>query len=222
MRARLAILVVAAGALSIAPNIRAHWEDENHWPAGSVIAMQLQMGPSPAPLVDGNADWDAVTEAALNSWNAVLNGVAFQPVRGPAPDAASQDGVNNVFWGDDVYGEPFGDGVLALTLSTYTVPDNATIESDVVFNRALAWNSYRGDLRRGPDGGMLYDMQRVALHEFGHVLGLNHPDDHGQIVTAIMNSRASNVDALQPDDIEGVAAIYTALSATSLESAPVR
>ena len=69
MRARLAILVVAAGALSIAPNIRAHWEDENHWPAGSVIAMQLQMGPSPAPLVDGNADWDAVTEAALNSWN---------------------------------------------------------------------------------------------------------------------------------------------------------
>jgi predicted Zn-dependent protease len=65
-------------------------------------------------------------------------------------------------------------------------------------------------------------MQRVALHEFGHVLGLDHPDDHGQIVTAIMNSRASNVDALQRDDIEGVAAIYTALSATSLESAPVR
>lgn len=222
MRAPSAILVVAAGVLSIAPHIRAHWEEENRWPTGSVIAMRLQMGASSTPLVDGNGDWDAVAEAALNSWNGVLNGVSFQAVRGPAVDAASHDGVNNVFWGDDVYGEPFGDGVLAITLSVYTVPDNATIESDVVFNRAIGWNSYRGDLRRSLDGGTLYDLQRVALHEFGHVLGLGHPDDHGQVLIAIMNSRASNVDALQPDDIEGAAAIYMAPSATSLETARLR
>ena len=222
MRVRWALLVAAATVLAIGPRTRAHWKEDNHWPAGSVIAMHLQMGVSSTSLVDGNADWDSVTEAALNSWNAVLNGVAFQPVRDPAPDAASQDGVDNVIWGDDVYGEPFGDGVLAITLSSYTVPDNTTIESDVVFNRAIAWNSYRGDLRRSPDGRTLYDLQRVALHEFGHVLGLGHPDDHGQILIAIMNSRASNVDTLQADDIEGAAAIYASPSTTFRETARVK
>jgi hypothetical protein len=152
-----------------------------------------------------------------------LNGVVFRAVRDPEVEAVSQDDINNVFWGDDVYGEPFGDGVLAITLSTYTLPDNATIESDVVFNRAIPWNSYRGDLRPAPGGGGLYDLQRVALHEFGHVLGLGHPDDHDQVVAAIMNSRASNIDVLQPDDVEGASTIYPAAavpSATARASQP--
>jgi hypothetical protein len=31
------------------------------------------------------------------------------------------------------------------------------------------------------------------------VLGLTHPDDHGQSVSAVMNSRTSNTDSLQAD-----------------------
>jgi hypothetical protein len=46
------------------------------------------------------------------------------------------------------------------------------------------------------------------LHELGHVLGLAHPDEAGQDVTAIMNSRVSNVDRLQQDDIDGLFAQY--------------
>jgi hypothetical protein len=40
------------------------------------------------------------------------------------------------------------------------------------------------------------------------VLGLAHPDEHGQTVAAIMNSTISNLDGLQADDIAGVNAIY--------------
>ena len=56
--------------------------------------------------------------------------------------------------------------------------------------------------------GTLQDFQRVALHEFGHVLGLDHPDQFGQNVAAIMNSTISDTDALQYDDILGAYALY--------------
>jgi Matrixin len=51
----------------------------------------------------------------------------------------------------------------------------------------------------------------VAIHEFGHVLGLGPPDEQGQNVVAIMNSRISDIDTLQSDDIAGVNAIYPSL-----------
>ena len=56
----------------------------------------------------------------------------------------------------------------------------------------------------------------VLLHELGHVLGLGHPNEVGQTVTAIMNTGggvpvSSNFylhPQLQPDDIAGVQALY--------------
>jgi hypothetical protein len=212
MRPRWLIVAVAALVLAVGRTGSAHWEEVFHWSPGQ-IPMHLQMGGAPGPLVDGNGDWDAITMNALNAWNGVLAGVAFVPMPDPNHDAAMQDGANNVIFGDDVYGEPFGDGVLAITLTAYTTPDNVIVETDVVFNRKINWNSYHGDLRPAAGGGTLYDMGRVALHEFGHVLGLGHPDDHGQAVPAIMNSHTSNLDVLQQDDVDGVAAIYTATAA---------
>ena len=50
-----------------------------------------------------------------------------------------------------------------------------------------SWNSYRGNLRTS-GATSVHDFMRVALHEFGHVLGLDHPDENGQRVTALMNS----------------------------------
>ena len=221
MKTRWAILIAAALVAALAPTGAAHWEETYHWTPG-VIPMHLQQGASPGPLIDGNGDWDTVTEGALNAWNSVLSRVAFEPIRDETRSNVVQDDVNNVIFGDDAYGEPFGEGVLAMTLTTYTTPDNVTIETDVVFNRTINWDSYRGELRTARDGSVLYDVGRVALHEFGHVLGLAHPDDHGQAVAAIMNSRASNIDALQPDDIEGVTAIYAGAAETPLSAAHQR
>lgn len=55
------------------------------------------------------------------------------------------------------------------------------------------------------------------MHEFGHALGLDHPDDHGQTVRAIMHSSNMNgtIERLQPDDIAGVRAIYGVRRATT-------
>jgi hypothetical protein len=52
------------------------------------------------------------------------------------------------------------------------------------------------------------------VHELGHVLGLAHPDDHGQHVDAIMNSITSDRETLSSDDIAGGQSLYGAPAPT--------
>ena len=178
--------------------------------------MHLQQG-SAGTLLDGSTSWNAVSEGALAAWNPFLGGVSFRVERDSSAGVSLRNSVNNVVWKDDVYGDSFGDAVaVAISLSR----GGTMTEVDVLFNRGLSWNSYRGNLRRAAGGEWLYDLRRVALHEFGHVLGLDHPDQHGQSVTAVMNSRVSNVDSLQTDDTSGARAIYGSSTPPSSNRAP--
>ena len=52
-----------------------------------------------------------------------------------------------------------------------------------------------------------YVVYSLLLHELGHVVGLDHPDEYGQNVAAVMNSRIVH-DSLQQDDIDGIQALY--------------
>lgn len=62
-----------------------------------------------------------------------------------------------------------------------------------------------------PNNGSVYDFRRVLRHEFGHALGLDHPDETTppQQVTAIMNSTTGDIEFLQPDDKLGMVTLYT-------------
>ncbi|MGH9203017.1 MAG: matrixin family metalloprotease, partial [Vicinamibacterales bacterium] len=137
--------------------------------------------------------------------------VQFKFVRNSPAPIKKNDKTNNVFFADDVFGEPFPATIAAVTLLRWT--GSKMSDADVVFNRAHAYNAYRG-----PNRGSVLDFRRVALHEFGHVLGLNHPDLAGQAVTAIMNSFVGDTEEPQPDDVAGVESIYGKVEARSTGS----
>lgn len=208
MRGRLAIVGGAVLVFWLADSGGAYWLNGQRWTSN--VVMHLQLGAS-GTLIDGSSSWDASAEGAMARWNQHLSGLEFRVVRDSTAAIAGSNGVNNVFWDDDIYGDPFGDAV-AYALWWYR--GNTLIEGDVIFDRSQSWNSYRGSLRRSTSGGTLYDLRRVALHEFGHVLGLGHPYDHGQSALSIMN-RVSNLDDLQTDDIDGIRALYGSSTTTT-------
>lgn len=169
------------------------------WPDG-VVLLQLNLGSSPL-LSDGCPDWSCVAGAAAAAWNPFLDRVVLQHRENADVRGDRFDGVNSVSFADQVQDEPFGDRTLAVTVAYARF--GRIVEADVVFNRKWNWNSYRGPLRP-----VTRDFRRVAIHEFGHVLGLGHPDTEGQNVPAIMNSTDSDTDDVTLDDVQGAYALY--------------
>lgn len=170
------------------------------WNKNRTVLMHLSL-PTGGPFADGSASFNAIAETALTIWNQNLVHMQFAVDRNSVLPPNGNDANTSVIMSNTVYGDAFGANTLAVTLVNSR--DAHLFEADVLFNSAFEWDSYRGGAPHEAQ-----DFRRVALHEFGHVVGLDHPDKAGQHVTAIMNSVISTVDTLQADDINGAKSIY--------------
>jgi len=167
------------------------------------VVMQLSLGTGNRTLRDGFTSFNDSAIDALQTWNPYLAHLRFSWVRNsPVTPTKGDDEISVIFY-SKVFGSNFGTGALAVT--TLASRNGTLEETDTVFNNAISWDSYRGPLTPP-----VFDFRRVAIHEFGHTLGLDHPDQAKpkQIVVAIMNSRVSDLDTLAQDDINGVRSIY--------------
>ena len=220
------VVAQCAATMAVVPCSRA-WTrlfPGGQWAAGKIMMqLELQSTKPASPLIDGSTSWNDVAIAALKEWNAHLTISQFDWVSdSTAPVDVSRypgNGYNNVFWSDTVYGESWGaQGADAVAITINQTSEGQTTESDVLFNSSSqwTWDSYRGALRKTSGGKPIIDFERVAAHEFGHVLGLGHPDQAGQTVAAVMNSTMSDTDSLTADDIAGGAALYGSVKAPTV------
>lgn len=171
--------------------------------------MQLGLGPTNLALQDGFATWNASAADTLAIWDGFLDLISLLSVSVATVPQVSGDGVNAVFFSTTIFGESFGDSTLAVTVlqTTGDLP-GVTTEGDVIVNAAFRYDSYRGPLQ-SDSKGEVYDFHRIALHEFGHVLGLLHRefDPPGQ---ALMEPFISDMDHLSENDVYDLGTTYEA------------
>jgi len=160
-----------------------------------------------------NSAFDAAFADALTRWNNLSsfsysgNATAVDPCVGPNGTKGTNDTRSWTFSADNC-GDAFGGATLAVTTTwanTFSPAIDTIVDADIVFNTAFTFDVHNGP---GPDK----DFTRVAAHELGHALGL----DHDNTLPALMNTFYSDtIETPQTDDINGIKALYGSGSSTT-------
>jgi len=190
---RIAKIARAALLLALVPGlvpVRGYVLEGQKWPQPKTSFASVVPGRSSAftnAMKQAMADWTNATTFTY---------VPLNQSAGPCKSS----GTNGVGFSQNACGRAFGSTTLAVTISYYT-GGTKFVHAGTVFNANKNFSVYSGNLRQGST-----DFRRVAVHELGHALGLDHETQSG--VRSIMTPFVGNIEKPQPDDIAGVKKLY--------------
>ncbi len=203
-----AAVVLAAGARAGVPlrdpssGIPLRWDLEIEQP--NVVAGEVTWWPAPGGSIEeppGDETEETAIGKAFAAWQAVPGtGLRFRedPTRTALRPSAT-DRVNGFFWRRGVLG-PY---TVALTIPT--ARNGVLADADVVFNDdgyTFLWATTGTGLPGHAD------VQAVATHEIGHLLGLDHTPVSAATMSAIQPVGSIFGRSLEPDDEAAVRQAY--------------
>ena len=200
---RVLSIVVLAGLALLPSTSSAYLIDGTKWLRGEAEFYVNIPG-----FAASEISWNSAVIDALNNWT---NKTVFTfTVVEEDKDPCAVDGFSSIDFSEDFCGSEFGENTLAVAVRRFEGQDLGPpniIEGDIVVRSGERYDIFDGPLLQfGFDNNGL-DFKRIALHELGHVIGL----DHEEFSPAIMAPTLSDVFELQEDDIAGVEALYSGL-----------
>ncbi|KAG6490205.1 metalloendoproteinase 1-MMP-like [Zingiber officinale] len=162
------------------------------WAGRKPLTLTYAISPEHTIKYVATADVAATIRRAFDNWARVI------PVRfEEATHYESADVKLGFYGGDHGDGEPF-DGVLGILGHAFS-PESGRLHLDAAEQWAV-------DLGK-ESSEVAVDLESVATHEIGHVLGLGHSAVKEAVMYPSLSPRTKKVE-LKVDDIEGVQALY--------------
>jgi hypothetical protein len=124
-----------------------------------------RLNPTTVPASIGNAA-SGIIQAAFDTWGPNIFG---QGEDAPRVKAAKLDGVNVIMW------KRLSASTIGVTYVWYYTSSGEVAEVDTIFNNRYSWAVFENvpDCQNAPGDPDAYDLQNIAVHEFGHWIGLD-------------------------------------------------